>query len=167
MERLWSPWRLSYVTRTAREEDDEGACIFCELRGRNEALVLGRGKLCFVILNLYPYNNGHLMVVPNRHIATLALTTADERAELMALARHAEIALGEAYRPHGINVGMNLGRPAGAGVLDHLHIHLVPRWNGDTNFMGVVGNTRVLPEDLSETAARLRPIFERLLAQDT
>ena len=157
------------MTRTvpadAGDADDSG-CIFCELRGRNEDLVLLRGRLCYVILNLYPYNNGHLMVVPNRHIAALALTTADERSELMGLARQAEIALGEAYRPHGINVGMNLGRPAGAGVLDHLHIHLVPRWNGDTNFMGVVANTRVLPEDLSETAARLRPIFERLAKDD-
>jgi len=154
------------VTRTAGAEADDNGCIFCELRGRNEDLVLFRGPLCFVILNLYPYNNGHVMVVPKRHIAELAATTADERAELMALARHSEMALGEGYRPHGINVGMNLGRPAGAGVLDHLHIHLVPRWNGDTNFMGVVGNTRVLPEDLSQTAARLRPIFERLATHD-
>ena len=155
------------MTRTARDDEDDGGCIFCELRGRNEELVLIRGRLCFVILNLYPYNNGHLMVVPNRHIAQLALTTADERSELMALTRHAELALGEAYRPHGINVGMNLGRPAGAGVLDHLHIHMVPRWNGDTNFMGVVANTRVLPEDLSQTAERLRPIFERLATDVT
>jgi ATP adenylyltransferase len=150
------------VTRAAGPEEEKNGCIFCELHGRNENLVLFRGRLCFVILNLYPYNNGHLMVVPNRHIAELASTTADERAELMALVRHAEMALGEGYRPHGINVGMNLGRPAGAGVLDHLHVHLVPRWNGDTNFMGVVGNTRVLPEDLSQSAERLRPIFERL-----
>ena len=158
------------MTRTAGADDpgsEDSGCIFCELRGRNEDLVLLRGRLCFVILNLYPYNNGHVMVVPKRHIAELASTTADERAELMGLARHAEMALGEAYRPHGINVGMNLGRPAGAGVLDHLHIHLVPRWNGDTNFMGVVANTRVLPEDLSQTAERLRPIFERLFEQDT
>jgi ATP adenylyltransferase len=154
------------VTRAAGSDEDDG-CIFCELRGRNEELVLLRGRLCFVILNLYPYNNGHLMVVPIRHIAELAATTADERAELMGLVRLAEIALREAYRPHGINVGMNLGRPAGAGVLDHLHIHLVPRWNGDTNFMGVVGNTRVLPEDLSQTAERLRPIFERLATDAT
>ena len=150
------------MTRAAGPEEEKDGCIFCELHGRNENLVLFRGRLCFVILNLYPYNNGHLMVVPNRHIAELASTTADERAELMALVRHAEMALGEGYRPHGINVGMNLGRPAGAGVLDHLHVHLVPRWNGDTNFMGVVGNTRVLPEDLSQSAERLRPIFERL-----
>src|SRR6202043_3797242 len=98
----------------------------------------------FVILNLYPYNSGHLMVVPNRHVATLAATNLDEEAGLMRLTGHAEMALTEAYTPHGINVGMNLGRPAGAGVLDHLHVHLVPRWNGDTNFMSVVGNVRVL-----------------------
>src|SRR5262249_33912816 len=98
--------------------------------------------------------------------ATLAATTRKERDELMRLTRHAEIALTEAYAPQGINIGVNLGRPAGAGVLDHLHVHLVPRWNGDTNFMTVVGDTRVLPEELSQTAARLRPIFERLAADD-
>ena len=160
MERLWSPWRLAYVTRTARGEPD--ACIFCENNGLNTDLVVFTGKTCFVILNLYPYNNGHLMVVPKRHLADITSTDARERAELMDLARIAEIAIGEAYHPHGLNVGINLGRPAGAGVLDHLHIHMVPRWNGDTNFMGTVGNTRVLPEDLTQAAARLRPIFERL-----
>jgi ATP adenylyltransferase len=162
MERLWSPWRLPYVTREAGTETEDDGCIFCELKGRNEDLVLYHGSLCFVILNLYPYNNGHVMVVPNRHLAELARTTADERAELMSLVRLGEMALVEAYRPGGINVGINLGRPAGAGVLEHLHIHLVPRWSGDTNFMGVIAETRVLPEDLSQTAARLRPIFERL-----
>jgi ATP adenylyltransferase len=125
--------------------------------------VLVRGRLSYVILNLYPYNNGHLMVVPNRHLATLAETTADELAEMMAFTRDAEIALTEGYQPQGINVGINLGRPAGAGIVDHIHIHLVPRWTGDTNFMSVVGGTRVLPEDMQETVARLRPIFERLL----
>jgi ATP adenylyltransferase len=137
-------------------------CIFCNTRPGREELILVRGRVCFVILNLYPYNSGHLMVVPNRHVATLASTTADEQAELMRFTRHAEIAVTEAYTPQGINVGINLGRPAGAGVLDHLHIHLVPRWNGDTNFMTVVGDVRVLPEDLGESAKRLRPIFERL-----
>ena len=143
------------------------ACIFCDISepGRDE-LILVRGRVSFVILNLYPYNTGHLMVVPNRHVATLAATTSDEQAELMRFTRHAEMALTEAYTPQGINVGLNLGRPAGAGVLDHLHVHLVPRWNGDTNFMTVVGNVRVLPEDLGETAKRLRPIFERLAKAD-
>jgi ATP adenylyltransferase len=160
VERLWSPWRLAYVTRTAKGEHD--ACIFCENNGLDTDLVVFTGDTCFVILNLYPYNNGHLMVVPKRHLPDITSTNAAERAELMNLARIAEMAIAEAYRPHGINVGINLGRPAGAGVLDHLHVHMVPRWNGDTNFMGVVGNTRVLPEDLTMAAERLRPIFDRL-----
>jgi ATP adenylyltransferase len=102
------------------------------------------------------------MVAPNRHIASLGAATADELEEMMRLTRDAEGALTEAYRPDGINIGINLGRPAGAGIVDHMHIHAVPRWTGDTNFMSVVGETRVLPEDIHETAKRLRPIFERL-----
>ena len=164
MERLWSPWRLAYVTSASGEST---GCIFCNTTepGREE-LILVRGRGAFVILNLYPYNRGHLMVVPNRHVPTLHASTPDELAELMTLTRHAEMALAEAYKPPGINIGINLGRPAGAGVLDHLHVHLVPRWNGDTNFMTVVGNVRVLPEDLSETVKRLRPVFERLARDD-
>ena len=160
MERLYSPWRLTYVT--AASGDTPGACIFCEALERHDPLIIHRAAHAFVILNLYPYNNGHLMVVPNRHIARLADARAEELSEVMALTRVAEIALTEAYGPHGLNMGLNLGKPAGAGVLDHLHMHVVPRWNGDTNFMSVVGETRVLPEELPETAARLRPIFQRL-----
>jgi len=145
------------------------ACIFCDtaLDAGREELILIRGRLSFVILNRYPYNSGHLMVAPKRHVGTLADSTPDELHELTRFARHAEMALTEAYRPEGINVGINLGRPAGAGVVDHLHIHLVPRWTGDTSFMSVVGNTRVLPEELSQTAARLGPIFERLARAQT
>ena len=160
MERLWAPWRLKYVTGAGGETQ---ACIFCAGGDPSQDdLLLIRGSRCYVILNLYPYNTGHLMVVPTRHVATLASMSADEQTELMRFTRHAEIALTEAYAPQGINVGINLGRPAGAGVLDHLHVHLVPRWNGDTNFMTVVGNVRVLPEDLDASAIKLRPIFERL-----
>lgn len=160
MEHLWAPWRLKYVTGSGGTSE---ACIFCAGGDPSrDDLVLIRSAVCYVILNLYPYNNGHLMIVPNRHVATLADTTAAEQAELMRLSRHAEMVLTEAYSPQGINVGINLGRPAGAGVLDHLHVHLVPRWTGDTNFMTVVGNVRVLPEDLTATAVKLRPIFERL-----
>ena len=160
MERLWSPWRLAYV---AGASGGDPGCIFCQTNepGRDE-LILVRGRVSYVILNLFPYKNGHLMVVPNRHVATLSSTTDDERAELMRFMRHAEMALTEAYTPQGINIGINLGRPAGAGIVDHLHVHFVPRWNGDTNFMTAIGNTRVLPEDLSATRDRLRPIFERL-----
>jgi ATP adenylyltransferase len=138
-------------------------CVFCDAQtGPQQSLILFRGRTCFVILNLYPYNNGHLMVVPNRHIGTLNAATHEELCEVMELTRRAEAALTEAYAPHGLNLGINLGKPAGAGVLDHLHLHIVPRWNGDTNFMSVVGQTRVLPEELPETAQKLRPIFERL-----
>ena len=168
MERLWSPWRLAYVTGTS---NDSAGCIFCDVSvpGTSEGnpsrnmLVLAHGRDCYVILNLYPYNNGHLMVVPRRHVGSLASATSDELSELMQFTRDAEVALTEAYQPQGINVGINLGRSAGAGVVDHVHVHLVPRWTGDTNFMSVVGNTRVLPEEMGESARRLRPIFERLL----
>ena len=161
MERLWSPWRLAYVNSASGGSDP--GCIFCrsDEPGRDE-LILIRGRVTYVILNLFPYNNGHLMVVPNRHVATLASTTGDEQAELMRLTRHAEMALTEAYTPQGINIGINLGRPAGAGIVDHLHVHLVPRWNGDTNFMTAIADTRVLPEGLAATRDRLQPIFERL-----
>jgi ATP adenylyltransferase len=143
-------------------------CVFCDAQNPSEeqsALIVFRGKTCYVILNLYPYNNGHLMVVPNRHIASLAAATTEELCELIELTRRAELALGEAFNPHGMNMGINLGKPAGAGVLDHVHMHVVPRWNGDTNFMTVVGDTRVLPEELPATVGKLRPIFERLKAQ--
>jgi ATP adenylyltransferase len=164
VERLWAPWRLAYVTSASGGIPD---CIFCNTSepGCGD-LIIARGRVSFVVLNLYPYNNGHLMVVPDRHVASLASMTSEEQADLMRLTRHAEIALNEAYTPQGLNIGINLGKPAGAGVADHLHVHLVPRWNGDTNFMTVVGNVRVLPEDLSETAKRLRPIFERLSRED-
>ena len=145
-------------------------CIFCDAATRassgGDDIVLIRGRASYVILNRYPYNNGHLMVVTNRHVATLHEATREELAEVIGFTRHAEIALSEAYTPQGINVGINLGRPAGAGVADHLHVHLVPRWTGDTSFMTVVGNTRVLPEELSDTLRRLRPIFERLAKED-
>ncbi|MGQ0732894.1 MAG: HIT family protein [Acidobacteriota bacterium] len=143
---------------------DDDRCVFCEALTDREgrALIVSEGATCFVILNLYPYNAGHLMVVPRRHVGTLEALAVDELSELAGLTRHSEMALTEVYHPQGLNVGMNLGRPAGAGVVDHLHVHLVPRWTGDTNFMSVVGNVRVIPEDLAQTADRLRPVFRRL-----
>jgi ATP adenylyltransferase len=160
MDRLWAPWRLAYVTAAPPTSTD---CIFCDaFKSADAELTVFRGPHAFVILNLYPYNNGHLMVVPNRHVNALALLTPDEQNEMMALTSLSEMALTEEYRPQGINVGINLGRAAGAGIENHLHIHLVPRWTGDTNFMTAIGETRVLPEDLPKTAKRLRPIFERL-----
>ena len=151
----------------------EGGCVFCAALGRagggppgDPSLIVARGDTCFVILNLYPYNNGHVMVVTNRHIASLGEASADELGELMTMAQRAEAALTEAYRPHGLNLGINLGRPAGAGIPGHLHLHVVPRWDGDTNFMTVVGATRVVPETPPRTLERLVPIFERLAAGD-
>ena len=163
MERLWAPWRLAYVTGASA--GGPGACIFCAALDASPppVLILHRGARCFVILNKFPYNNGHLMVVPNRHVATLAEMDPAELGELASLTRTAEMALTEAYSPHGLNVGINLGRAAGAGAPGHLHVHLVPRWEGDTNFMTVVADTRVVPETPDATAGRLRPIFERLL----
>lgn len=160
MEHLWTPWRLAYITGTAKSTE----CVFCLAQRLSDAegLIVFRGTTCFVILNLFPYNSGHLMVVPYRHVGTLAEATPEELTELIELTRRSEIALTEAYEPHGMNMGVNLGKPAGAGVLGHLHMHVIPRWNGDTNFMSVVGQTRVLPEELPVTAERLRPIFARL-----
>jgi len=160
MERIWSPWRHSYVTRT----EDANACVFCAALSTDSGrqLVVHEGALAYVILNLYPYNAGHLMVVPRRHVGTLALLERDELTEMAVLTQLSERVLTEAFNPQGINIGMNLGRPAGAGIVDHLHTHLVPRWNGDTNFMTVVGEVRVLPEELPRTAERLRPLFAKL-----
>ena len=139
-------------------------CVFCDASDPStpDRLVVHRGALAYVILNLYPYNNGHLMVVPYRHESTLASLTRDEMNEVGLLTQLGERALREAYKLEGINVGVNLGAPAGAGIEEHVHLHMVPRWNGDTNFMTVVGQTRVLPEELAAAAARLRPIFSRL-----
>ena len=138
-------------------------CIFCEAPHPPDpdSLIVFEGSTCYVILNLYPYNNGHVMVVPRRHVATLGALTSEELLEIGVLAQRSEAALNEAYRPHGFNIGINLGKPAGAGVLDHLHLHIVPRWSGDTNFVTVVCEMRVLPENLGASAERLRPIFAR------
>jgi ATP adenylyltransferase len=163
MDHLWSPWRLAYITGKA----SAGGCVFCHALSDPgaDSLIVHRGRTCFVILNLFPYNNGHLMVIPNRHIASLTAATADELAELISLTQVSEAALTEVFSPHGLNMGINLGKPAGAGILDHVHMHIVPRWDGDTNFMTVVGRTRVLPEELPDTAAKLRPVFARLAAR--
>ena len=148
------------MTRSEEPQD----CVFCVAQSIDDGrqLIVHEGELAYVILNKFPYNAGHLMVVPQRHAATLALLTREELNEMASLTQLSERVLTEGFTPQGINVGMNLGRPAGAGIVDHLHIHLVPRWNGDTNFMTVVGDVRVLPEELPRTADRLRPIFRKL-----
>jgi ATP adenylyltransferase len=157
---MWSPWRHSYVTRA----EEPPGCVFCLAKTipDGQQLIVHEGQLAYVILNKFPYNAGHLMVVPHRHVAQLALLERDELTEMALLTQLSERVLNAAFTPQGINVGMNLGRPAGAGIVDHLHIHLVPRWNGDTNFMTVVGEVRVLPEALPATADKLRPLFAQL-----
>lgn len=136
-------------------------CIFCAAPAGLDVdpLVVHRGERAYVILNKFPYNNGHLMVVPHRHASRLAELGAEEVSELMQLTQLAERVLTQVYAPHGFNMGLNLGTPAGAGIADHLHMHVVPRWHGDTNFISVVGKTRVLPEELPATAERLRATF--------
>lgn len=156
MEKLFSPWRLRYVASGKRDT----ACVFCRaVRGRADraSLVLARGRSAFVILNKYPYNNGHLMIVPNAHLPNLQDAPPATLNEMMELAVRCEGALRVVYRPSGINLGMNLGKSAGAGIEGHFHLHLVPRWDGDTNFMSVVHGTRVIPEALSDSYRRLRP----------
>lgn len=161
---LWSPWRLKYVVSANRSRD----CIFCEVLTNNSesTLLLYQGETCFIQLNLYPYSPGHLMVIPKRHLPSLTSATVQERIEIITLTALAEVALTEVYAPQGLNVGINLGSAGGAGVVDHIHVHVVPRWSGDTNFMTVIGDTRVLPEELEQTAAKLRPVFKRLAVSE-
>jgi ATP adenylyltransferase len=158
MDRLWSPWRLAYVSG---DSAPKAGCVFCDASRppAPDSLVVFEGTSSYVVLNLYPYNNGHLMVVPNRHVDSLTSLTVEEVHEVALLTQQSEAVLREAYVPQGINVGINLGKAAGAGIHEHLHVHVVPRWGGDTNFITVIGETRVLPEDLASTARRLRPLF--------
>jgi ATP adenylyltransferase len=145
---LWAPWRLEYI-----ESDDQPRCIFCD---PDQHLVVHRGKLAFVLLNRFPYTSGHLMVAPLRHEGIFGCLTDAEALEIHRLAATAVATLEREYSAQGLNVGWNLGRAAGAGIVDHLHLHVVPRWIGDTNFMPVLGGVRVIPEALEATAERLR-----------
>jgi ATP adenylyltransferase len=162
VDRIWSPWRMAYI-QAAKEQGDDAGCIFCDLPAEGDderTKILVRGELAFVILNSFPYNPGHLMVAPFRHVGDFGALEPAEFAEVDSLLARSIRALEAETEPHGFNLGMNLGRVAGAGIPDHVHWHVVPRWNGDTNFMPVVGETRVLPELLEETYARLRPRFD-------
>ena len=159
MERLWSPWRHEYISQATTSKSNSSACIFCDAqRSTNDeqSLVVHRGTFNFVILNRYPYISGHLMIAPYDHLAELDSAPKETTDELMDLAKRCQTALRNAYHPEGFNVGMNLGRVAGAGVADHFHLHMMPRWGGDTNFMTTVGETRVLSEDLNTTYQKLR-----------
>jgi len=160
MDHLWTPWRLPYLQG---EEPLPADCLFC-IKAQEpdpEAYIVHRGELCYVILNRFPYNNGHLMVAPYAHVPTLEDLEPQTAAELMKLTRLSLRVLRQAYHPDGFNVGANIGSAAGAGVPDHVHVHIVPRWTGDTNYMTSVGKTRVIPEWMDRTYNRLHPLFER------
>ena len=157
MDYLWTPWRYAYITTAAKNERSDG-CIFCQLPklADPEAKIVHRGKHCFVILNSFPYASGHVMIVPFAHLDELHKLPDAAAQEMMALSQRMERVLRQVYSPDGINLGMNIGRAAGAGVAGHVHMHVLPRWVGDTNFMTVTGETRVLPETLEVTYERIR-----------
>lgn len=158
MDHLYTPWRYQFISSIK----DGQACIFCledEARSDRERLLLFRGAHNFVLLNLYPYTNGHLMIAPYAHIADLEQVPTETLAEMMELIKVAKHGLNEIYHPNGFNIGMNLGKCAGAGVEGHLHLHVVPRWIGDASFMSIIGETRILPEELMTTYDKLLPFF--------
>jgi len=160
---LWAPWRMSYIRSIGKVRK----CIFCDLRPEDdeENLVIYRGKHCFIIMNKYPYNTAHVMVAPYRHVPTLYMLNNDELMELMKLINLAIKAIENEYRPDGFNIGVNLGKIAGAGVESHVHVHIVPRWVGDTNFMPVIGRIKVIPEDLRITYKRLKNSIKKVLSK--
>ncbi len=158
--RIWAPWRLAYVKDASKDIEEE--CVFCAkpAAGDDEAsLIVHRGERCFVILNLYPYTNGHLMVAPFEHIGRIQELPAETVTEMMALVQQAMDGLERVYDPQGYNVGFNQGRVAGAGVEHHIHLHVVPRWGGDTNFMPVIADTKVMPQTLEQSYEALKGAF--------
>lgn len=155
MDRLWATWRMEYITGNKKSDE----CVFCSAPKQDnleETLVLYKAEKCFVIMNLFPYNNGHIMVIPYRHISDITLLTEEEYTELMKLTQLSVKAIKKSLNPEGFNIGMNLGRPGGAGIADHIHMHIVPRWTGDTNFMPVIGDTRVISEHIEATYKKIR-----------
>lgn len=163
MERLYTPWRMKYVTSSSQKTK---TCVFCaglaQGPGHNkENLILYRGQAVFVLMNLYPYNTGHLMILPYDHVATLSEVSAVAQYEMMVLATYFTELLTQLMGPDGFNIGLNLGQAAGAGVDDHLHLHLVPRWSGDSNFMPVIGETRILPEELGDTYDKIMALLKK------
>jgi len=152
MKKIWAPWRMEYILHV----DDSVKCIFCE----KKQYVLKETRYAMVMLNLFPYNPGHLMVAPKRHVANLEDLTDEELKEIMELTQKSVKVLKEIANPDGFNIGINIGRVAGAGFEGHIHIHIVPRWNGDTNFMPIIGETKVIPEGIEKTFKKLKPYFE-------
>jgi ATP adenylyltransferase len=166
VDRLWTPWRYQYIKGAGADEAQESApaCIFCALRddaaNDERNLVVHRAGHNYIVLNRYPYTNGHILIIPYEHTSELDAVSKAATDEMMDLAKQAQGVLRTAYRPEGFNLGMNLGRAAGAGVADHIHLHVLPRWTGDANFMSNIGETRVLPEDLAKTYEKLLGKFD-------
>lgn len=161
MERLWSPWRSEYI-ESFKSDAEKNICIFCEFPKEEDdekRLILHRGDHCFVIMNLYPYNSGHLMIVPYGHTTALSGLSSECSAEIISLLGKAQSGITKAMNAHGFNIGVNLGKAAGAGIEDHVHFHIVPRWNGDTNFMPVFAEIKVVPEEMKKTYLKLKPHF--------
>jgi ATP adenylyltransferase len=162
LDRLWSPWRSEYIAAGAADSES-GVCVFCEIQRHPDRddfnYVVYRGEHAYVVLNRFPYTSGHLLIVPHEHLGELDTAPDSITSEMMDLTKRSQTALREAYSPEGFNIGMNLGKAAGAGIVDHIHIHILPRWVGDTNFMTAVGDTRVLPEDIETTYHKLRSRF--------
>jgi ATP adenylyltransferase len=166
MHQLWAPWRMTYIAQ-ASDTVDEG-CIFCSKPGiaptkDEDQLILYRGKYGFIMMNLYPYNTGHLLIAPYKHIGSLASLAPDEIIEVTYLVQKCELALRTALKPDGFNVGINMGRVAGAGFPDHVHFHIVPRWDGDTNFMPVLADVKVMPEFMETTYHKIKTSLQTLL----
>ena len=163
---LWNPWRFEYIKTTTKPRKEE-ECILCELprRGDREALILYRGKYAYVTLNAYPYNSGHLMIVPYRHVPSIEELNDEELLELLKLVVKSMKVLRNSFSPDGFNIGVNIGRAAGAGIEDHVHIHVVPRWVGDSNFMAIIASTKNLPISLDETYELLRSTWEKIFGR--
>lgn len=166
MDYLFTPWRYQYITSAAAETSAPHSCLFCEMQrapaaGKDDAamLIVHRGPLCLVALNKFPYASGHIMIAPYAHEAELHRLDRESAQEMMALAQHADSVLRRLYKPDGLNFGINLGRAAGAGVAGHIHLHALPRWFGDTNFMTAVAETRILPESLEQTYERMKAVW--------
>ena len=163
MKNLWSPWRSEYI-ESFKNENDKSECIFCSNAKLDENdsanLLVKKSELTFSMLNLYPYNNGHLMVIPYKHTGEITDLTEDESLEIMNEIKSLKEALTEIYQPHGFNIGVNIGRISGAGIYDHIHFHIVPRWSGDTNFMPVLGEVKIISQDLLDSKIKLRQYFK-------
>jgi len=164
MNNLWSPWRSKYI-ESFKNENEKGSCIFCEVVDKeitdDSNLLVTKSFLTITMLNLYPYNNGHLMIIPKRHVSNLDDLSKEESLAIMEEIKYAQQALTKVYQPHGFNIGANLGRASGAGIEDHIHFHIVPRWNGDTNFMPVLGEVKVISQDLLESKHKLIKAYNR------